>query len=180
MLPHFFPAPDAVGGGVEEAVAELMGEHHDLSAVVGFVGKHVGKHGGSGGPFGDPASAREFFYATVGIFRQGFGEHRQTLGGTFFVGGGGLLDGAFIRVEPGRAFQVGSGILQPDQAAVVEVGEYGGDGASGPRFAGRRGPPGLGIEMFEHELVHGVIGSVGFQQHSAEIGGGLVAAAHGR
>ena len=179
MLPHFFPTPNAVGCGVKQAIAELVGEHHDLSAVVSFVGKHVGEHGRTSGPFRGPAAAGEFCDAAAGIGRQSFGEHSKALGRASFVSDGRLLDGAAKGIEGRGAFQVGSGVLDPHEAAVVEMSEDGGDGAPAAFLAGRLGPPGAGIEVREQELVHGVVRGVGFEEDGAEIGGGVVFCAHG-
>ena len=57
--------PDS-GSGVEETVAELVGEQENLAAMVSLVGEHVGEHGASGGPDLRPTAAREFGDATIG------------------------------------------------------------------------------------------------------------------
>ena len=63
----------------------------------------------------------------------------------------------------------------------MQMGEDGGDGAAAAFFAGRLGAPGTWIEMRENELVHGVVGRVGFEQGSREsrLGRGVGLQRHG-
>ena len=65
MFPEFFPMPDA-RGGVEETITELVGEHQNLAAMMGFVREHVSEHGAAGGPRLRPTATREFLDAAVG------------------------------------------------------------------------------------------------------------------
>lgn len=102
LFPEFVPPPDAGPGGDREAVAELVGEHGDLAAVVSFVGKHVSEHGAAGGPSGRPSATREFCDATRGRSEERVGEHAQAERGGFFVSGGGLFDCAAAGVEVGE------------------------------------------------------------------------------
>lgn len=63
LLPEFFPIPHFGCDGAGERVAELVGEHRGLSAVVGFVGKHLAEHTGrqlgACGPGPGPSIAHE-------------------------------------------------------------------------------------------------------------------------
>ena len=67
FFPELFPVPDA-GSGVQEAVAELVGEHQDLAAMMRVVREHVREHRGAGGPRLRPAAPRKFCDAA---FRRG-------------------------------------------------------------------------------------------------------------
>jgi len=44
LFPEFFPVPDSIGYIVGEWKSNLVREHADLAAVVGFVGKYVAEH----------------------------------------------------------------------------------------------------------------------------------------
>jgi hypothetical protein len=58
LFPELLPLPDA-GSFVEDAVAELVGQHQNLAAMVGLVREHVSEHGASGGPRGHPTVTKE-------------------------------------------------------------------------------------------------------------------------
>jgi len=58
LFPELLPVPNA-GSFVEDAVAELMGQHQNLTAMMRLVGEHVSEHGPSGGPRLRPTAARE-------------------------------------------------------------------------------------------------------------------------
>jgi len=58
MFPELLPLPDA-GSFVEDAVAEVVGEHQNLTAMMRLVREHVSEHGASGGPRWHPTVARE-------------------------------------------------------------------------------------------------------------------------
>lgn len=134
---------------MQDAMAQLVGQHEDLAAVVGFVREHVGEHGGAGGPGLRPTAAGEFLDAAIGVCGESVGEHEQALRGAFFVGGGGFLDGAAVGIERRGTFQMRRGIFQPGEAAIVEVREDGGDGASAAFFCGWLGAPGARVESGE-------------------------------
>jgi hypothetical protein len=159
---------------VEKTIAELVGEQENLAAMVRFVGEHVGEHGGSRGPDLAPTAAREFGDAAIGRSGQRIGQHAQTLSCAFFVRGGGLLDGATVGVERRGTFQVGRGISEPGEPAVMEMREDRGDAATAAFFTGRIGAPRARIESGEDELVHGVVGGVGFEERVADFGQGGV------
>jgi len=48
-----------------DAVAELVGQHQNLTAMMGLVREHVGEHGPSGGPRWRPTAAGEFRDAAI-------------------------------------------------------------------------------------------------------------------
>src|SRR5712664_1933996 len=58
LFPELLPMPDA-RSFVEDAVAELVGQHQNLTAMMRLVREHVSEHGPSGGPRLRPTSARE-------------------------------------------------------------------------------------------------------------------------
>ena len=80
MFPEFFPVPDA-GSFVEDAAAELVGQHQNLAAMMGFVGKHIGEHGPSRGPRLRPTAAREFCNAAIWVGGESIRQHAHALGG---------------------------------------------------------------------------------------------------
>ena len=175
MAPEFVPPPDATSGLVGETIAELVGEQEDLSAVMGFVGKHVAEHGSASGPGGDDFVAGEFGDAAGGLRGEGVGEHAETLRGTLLEGGGRLFLGAAMRVERGGTFEVRGVVAEPVASNVVKMSEDGGDGASATAGGGGScSAPSARVEMSEEKLVHGVIDSVGFDEHVADFGQGGV------
>src|SRR6202034_940857 len=149
--------PDSVCGFNRQTVAELMRQQNDLSAVMSLVEEHVAKHRSTGRPNLRPSSAGEFWNAALRVLRQSVGEHAETLRSAFFMRSSGVFQRATKGIERCRTFQVRRGILQPHQAAVVQVGEDGGDGASVTFFAGRLSAPRTRIEMREEELVHRIV-----------------------
>jgi hypothetical protein len=166
---EFVPPPDAGPGGDGEAVPELVGEHGDLAAVMGFVGEHVSEHGAAGRPSGRPGTAREFCDAAGGGVGERIGEHVQALRCGLFVSGGSLFDGAAAGIERGGSFEMRRGVFEPVEADVVKVREDGGDGAAGVGFgAGSGRAPGLRVEVGEEELVHRVIDGVGGEEGVAK------------
>ena len=99
LFPAFLPLPD-VGGRLEwHAISQLVGEHQDLSAMVGFVAEHISEHAGSSGPNRRPAAAREFRHSPFRTVRQGVGQHPKTLRGATLVRGRGLFHGAPVRID---------------------------------------------------------------------------------
>ena len=62
------------------------------------------------------------------------------------------------------------GMLQPHQAAVVQMYEDGRDRPALPFMTLQLGAPGAGIEMREQQLVHCVVDRVGFEQGVANLG----------
>ena len=60
VFPEFLPVPDAVGHLCGQWESELMREHADLAAMVGFVSEHVAEHFRAGRPRTGPAVSYEF------------------------------------------------------------------------------------------------------------------------
>ncbi len=56
LFPELLPVPDA-GSFVKDAVAELVGQHQNLTAMMRLVREHVSEHGPSGGPRLSPTAA---------------------------------------------------------------------------------------------------------------------------
>jgi len=81
-----------------------------------------------------------------------------------------LLSCAAIGIERRRAFEVRGGVLEPYQAAIVQMGEDCGDRAATSLFTGRIRAPGPRIEIREQELVHGVVDGIGFEEDVANFG----------
>ena len=71
FFPDFFPVPQVGCDFVAQREPQLMGEHADLPAMVGFVGEHVAEHFRACGPGGTQAVAAEIFDAAIG--GEGFG-----------------------------------------------------------------------------------------------------------
>ena len=69
---------------------------------------------------------------------------------------------------------MGSRILDPGQAVIVQVRENSGQGACFPLvFSFRTGVPGFWIKMLQQKLVHAIICGIGFQQNFANVSFGL-------
>ncbi len=169
LFPELLPLPDA-GGFVEEAAAELVGQHQNLAAMMGLVREHVGKHGASGGPRWHPTVAREFRDAAIRSGRQGIRQHAQALRSAFLVRGGGLLHGAAAGIEQRRTLEMRSCKPDPLAADIVQMREDGRDGPAIAFLTWRLGAPRTRVEIGEDELVHGVIARVGFEQGVANLG----------
>ena len=58
LFPDLLPLPDA-GSFVENAIAELVGQHQNLTAMMRLVREHLSAHGPSGGPRWHPTVASE-------------------------------------------------------------------------------------------------------------------------
>lgn len=161
--------PDAVGGMDGQPITELVSLHDDLSAMMGFVQEHVGEHDAPCGPDWRPGAAGKAGDLASGIIRQRVREHAKTLGCALHVRGRRLLESAASRIERSRTSQVRSGVFDPDKAAVVKVGEHGGDSATTAWLAGRLGAPGTWVEVGKDELVHRVVDGVGLEKGLAEV-----------
>src|SRR5260370_16853745 len=64
LFPELLPVPDA-GSFVEDAVAELVGQHQNLTAMMRLVREHVSEHGPSGGPRLRPTAAGALSTAAI-------------------------------------------------------------------------------------------------------------------
>ena len=162
LFPKLVPVPDTGSCFPGNAIAELVGEHKDLSAMVGLVRKDVSEHACAGGPGTEPAS-REFADFAAVADGERVGEHAQTLRGALSVSSRSLLHGAAAGIERSRTPEVGGVMAEPDEAAVVEVSEDGGDGTVAACVR-QFGTPGSRVEVAEQELVHRVIDGVRLDQ----------------
>lgn len=169
MFPELLPMPDAVGGMDGETITELVSLQDDLSAMMGFVQEHVGEHDASCGPDWRPGATAKAGDLAIGITRQRVREHAKTLGCALLVRGRRLLEGAASRIERSRTSQVGGGVFDPDEAAVVEVGEHSGDRATTPWLAVGLRAPGTRVEVGKDELIHRVVDGVGLDKSLAEV-----------
>src|SRR5260221_9994630 len=64
LFPELLPVPDA-GSFVKNAIAELVGQHQNLTAMMRLVREHVSEHGPSGGPRLSPPSAGKRWNAAI-------------------------------------------------------------------------------------------------------------------
>lgn len=133
-------------------MAELVGEHADLTAVVGLVGDHVAEHLGADGPRLSPSITTKGLGASFRIER--FGEHRGTELCAYGERGAGLLRSAPGAVESRGRLEVRGGQADPFHPNVVHVGEDGRDGAD---LAGRPGGPDVRVEMLDEKLIEAVV-----------------------
>ena len=169
LLPQLLPMPDA-GSFVEDAVAELVGQHQNLAAMMRLVREHVSEHGPSGGPHLHPTAARELGNAAIWSGRESIRQHAQALRGAPFVRRGSLLHGASVGIEWRRTLQMRRGILQPPKTGVVQMREDGRDCPAIAFLTRRLRAPRTGIQIREDELVHCVVACVGFEQAVANLG----------
>ena len=125
--------------------SELVREHADLAAMVGFVGKHVAEHFNPNGPGGSEAVPGELFHAAAtGV--ESFREHLEAAGGALGQSRTRLLRRAVRTVELRWNVEMRRGQPYPLAANVVHVGEDRGDSAD---VAGRFGFPCGGVEVFD-------------------------------
>ena len=130
-----------------------MREHTHLSAMVGFVRKHVAEHFHANRPRRSPAVSEKFLDAASTA--EGFREHFGAASGALGQSRTGLPRRAMRAVELLRKLQVRSCKPEPLGADIVHVREDRGNGAD---LAGRLGGPGGGVKMLDENLVHAIIG----------------------
>src|SRR5882724_3937547 len=118
LFPELLPVPDA-GNFVENAVTKLVGQHQNLTAMMGLVREHVSEHGSSGGPRWHPTVARKLYNAAIRSGRESVRQHAQALPGASPVRGGSLLHGAAARIESRRTLQMRSRKPEPLAADIV-------------------------------------------------------------
>src|SRR5260370_24765540 len=133
LFPELLPVPDA-RSFVEDTVADLVGQHQNLAAMMRLVREHVSEHGPSGGPCLRPTAARELCNAAIRNGRESIRQHAQALRGASPVRGGSLLHGAAVGIEWRRTLQMRRGILQPHKPAVSQAREEGRDGPANAFF----------------------------------------------
>jgi hypothetical protein len=141
-----------------------MREHTYLPAMVGFVRKHVAQHFEANWPRPSPAVSTKFLDPAATIAER-FCEHLRTASGALGQSRAGLLRRAACAVELSWNLQVRSCKPDPLGADIVHMRE---DRRNGADLAGRFGPPGGRVKMFDKNLVHAVIGSKDLDRRSAE------------
>ena len=153
-----------------------MREHADLPAMVGFVSEHVAEHLRADRPRLSPAVSVKFLDAATGT-AECFGEHLGAASGALGQGCAGLLRRAVRAVELWWNLQVRGGKPDPLRADVVYVREDRGDGADAGgfcwQFAWQFCFPDGGVEMFDEELVHAVVGGKDLDCRRAELSANL-------
>ena len=131
-----------------------MREHTHLSAMMGFVRKHVAQHFQANRPKPSPAVSRNLS-TRAPTTAERFSEHLRAASGALGQSRTGLPRRAVRAVELSWNLQVRSCKPDPLGADIVHVGE---DRCSGAGLAGRFGAPGGRVKMFNKNLVHAIIG----------------------
>ena len=131
-----------------------MREQTHLSAMVGFVRKHVAKHLHANRPWLSPAVSEKLLDAAATTAER-FSEHLGAASGALRQSRAGLLRRAMRAVELLWNPQVRSGKPDPLGADIVYVRE---DRRNGAGLAGRFGSPGGRVKMFDKNLVYAIIG----------------------
>ncbi len=130
-----------------------------------LVRKHISEHGTTSRPHRRPTPARKSRHTPPGTIRQCIGQHTQALPRTFAMCHRSLLHRAAKRVEGSRTLQVGRGILEPHQSAVVQMRK---DGANRPPPSPRArhlSPPRAPVQMRQQNLVHRVVDGIRLHQN---------------
>ena len=143
-----------------------MREHTHLSAMVGFVRKHVAQHFQASWPRPSPAVSAKVLDAAPTTAER-FSEHLPAASGALGQSRTGLLRRAVRAVELSWNPQVRSRKPDPLGADIVHVRE---DGRNGADLAGRFGSPGGRVKMLNKNLVHAIIGGKDLDCGSAEFG----------
>jgi hypothetical protein len=131
-----------------------MREHTHLPAMVGFVSKHVAQHFDANRPRLAPAVPVKLLDAAATTAER-FSEHLRAASGAAGQSRTGLLRRASRAMELRGNLQVRSCQPDPLGAGIVHVREDGRDGAD---LAGRFGPPGGWVKMFDKNLIHAIVG----------------------
>ena len=134
-----------------------MGEHAHLSAMVGFVRKHVAEHFQANRHRPSPAVAAKLFYAAATVAERLI-EHLHAASGALSQCRTGLLRRAVRTVE--LCWHLKVRCCQPDplRADIVHVGENRCDRAG---FAERFGSPRGRVKIFDKNLVYTIVGGKG-------------------
>ena len=153
-----------------------MREHTHLSAMVGFVSKHVAQHFRANRPRPSPAVSAKVLdagvvFTTALTTAERFSEHLRAASGALGQSRTGLLRRAVRAVELWWNLQVRSCKPDPLGADIVHVRE---DRRNGAGLAERFGSPGGKVKMFDKNLVHAIIGGKDLDCGSAELSVNLV------
>ncbi len=146
--------------------SELVRQHKDLAAMVGFVRKHVTQHFGADRPGLRPAVSVKFFDPAPAAAER-FTEHLRATSGALGQTRTGLLRCAVRATELWWNLQVRS--CKPDPLApdIVYVRE---DRRNEAGLPGRFGSPGGRVKMFDNNLVYAIIGGKDPDRGLAELG----------
>ena len=174
-FPQLFPIPHVRGRRRRQAETELMGQHTDLSAMVGLVRKHVAQHFHANRPGLAPAVTAKFLDAAVVTER--FREHLGAASGALGQRRTGLSRRAGSAIERSRNSQVRSGEPDPLAAHVTHVGEdcrNGADIVFARVLAGQLGcrfpSPGGRVKMLDQHLVYAVTSGEYLDRRPAKLG----------
>ena len=100
LVPQLFPIPDPGRHLDRQGESELMREHAHLSAMVGFVSKHVTQHFRANRPRTSPAVSAKLLDAAFGLMTtKRFREHLRAARGALGQSRAGLLRRAVRAVE---------------------------------------------------------------------------------
>ena len=146
-----------------------MREHTHLSAMVGFVSKHVTQHLQANRPRWSPAVSVKLLDAAPRTSER-FSEHLRAASGALSQSRLGLLGRAMRAVELWWNLQVRSCKPDPLGADIVHVRE---DRHNGANLAGWFGSPGGRVKMFDKKLVHAIIGGKDLDCGSAGLSANL-------
>jgi hypothetical protein len=147
-----------------------MREHTNLSAMVGFVRKHVAQHFHASRPRLSPSVSVKIFDAAPTATER-FSEHLRAASRALRQSRTGLLWRAVRSVELWWNLQMRSCKPDPLGADIVHVRENRRNGAA---LAGRFGSPGGRVKMFDENLVYAIIGGKDLDCGSAELSVNLV------
>ncbi len=142
-----------------------MREHKHLSAMVGFMRKHVAQHLRANRPRPSPAVSAKLLDAALATAER-FSEHLRAASGALGQSCTGLPRRT---VRPGKLswnLQVRSCKSDPLRADVVHVRE---DRRNGADLAGRFGSPGGRVKVFNKNLVHALISGEDLHCGSAQL-----------
>jgi len=142
-----------------------MREHTHLSAMVGFVRKHVAQHFRANRPRPSPAVSAKLLHA-ASTAAERFSEHLRAASGALGQSHAGLLERAVRAVELSWNLQMLSCKPDPLAADIVHVRE---DRRNGAGLAGWFGSPGGRVKMFDKNLVHAIIGGKDLDCGSVEL-----------
>src|SRR5437867_11532461 len=165
LFPQLFPIPDPGRHLVRQRESELMREHTHLPAMVGFVRKHVAQHFDANRPRPSPAVSAKLLDAAPTTAER-FSEHLRAASGALGQSRAGLLRRAVRAVELWWNLQVRSCKPDPLGADIVHVRE---DRRNGADLAGRFGPPGGRVKMFDKNLVDAIVGGKDLDCGSAQL-----------
>ena len=175
LFPQLFPIPESGRYLDRQRESELMREHTHLSAMVGFVRKHIAQHFRANRPRLSPAVSAKLLDAAPTTAER-FSEHLRAASGALSQSRTGLLRRAMRAVELWWNLQVRSGKPDPLGADIVHVREDRRNGADpffAGVFAGRFGcrfrSPGGRVKMFDENLVDAIVGGKDLDCGSAEL-----------